>query len=113
MSAVIIFVITLLVLAAISVLAFRSTPEGAMLPMQWGLSGKPTWSAPRWLAVWFTPALAALVLGAVAFAGRDAGGFLLLALAPSAALFTIIHAAHLYFAVRHAKREASQPGRAR
>ncbi|WP_156840315.1 hypothetical protein [Novosphingobium aquimarinum] len=35
------------------------------LPMQWSLQGKPTWSAPRKLALAFTPGLAAVILTAV------------------------------------------------
>jgi hypothetical protein len=50
------------VLVLMSAIAARSFPKGAMVPMQWGLTGKPTWYAPLWFAVSFTPALAAIIL---------------------------------------------------
>lgn len=56
-----------LLLAGISIHANRSLPNSAELPMQWGFDGRPTWSAPRKLALAFTPALYSLTMLAIAF----------------------------------------------
>ncbi|WP_415288852.1 hypothetical protein RSD66_02385 [Brevundimonas sp. S1H14] len=50
------------VLAAMSRQAARGLPRSARLPMQWGFDGRPTWRAPRDLALAFTPTLAAITL---------------------------------------------------
>jgi hypothetical protein len=42
----------------------------AALPMQWGLTGRPTWYAARGAAVFCIPVLAVLTLGMVTFARR-------------------------------------------
>jgi len=42
---------------------FRAHPR---LPMQWSLAGEVNWTAPRRIALAFTPALASLILAAVA-----------------------------------------------
>lgn len=52
----------LAVLGLMSIVAARSFPKGARVPMQWGLTGQPTWYAPVWGAVSFTPILATIVL---------------------------------------------------
>lgn len=54
--------ITVLVLAAMSLAFARRVPPGMKLPMQWGLKGLPTWSAPREIALSITPLLAAVTL---------------------------------------------------
>lgn len=54
--------ITVLVLAAMSLAMARRVPAGTKLPMQWGLKGLPTWSAPREIALSITPLLAAFTL---------------------------------------------------
>lgn len=56
-----------LVLALMSLMANRKFRDRDRLPMQWSLDGKVNWSAPRRIALAFTPALAALVLFAAAF----------------------------------------------
>jgi hypothetical protein len=56
-----------LLLAGISIHANRSLPNSAELPMQWGFDGRPTWSAPRKLALAFMPALYSLTMLAIAF----------------------------------------------
>jgi hypothetical protein len=45
----------------------------AALPMQWGLTGRPTWYAARGPAVFFIPVLAVLTLGMLTFARRGPG----------------------------------------
>ena len=53
------FVIGLVVL---SMRAEQSLKRHDRLPMQWGLNGKPTWFAPRKLALYSIPVLCALVM---------------------------------------------------
>ncbi len=40
------------------------------LPMQWGLTGHPTWYASRGVAVAFIPAMAILVVGLMTIGGK-------------------------------------------
>jgi hypothetical protein len=46
-------------LAAISLCANKRLRNHDRLPMQWGANGRPTWSAPRQVALSFTPGLCA------------------------------------------------------
>lgn len=48
---------TLFALVAISLRANQTLPPSSKLPMQWGLDGRPYWSAPRRVALSFTPLL--------------------------------------------------------
>ena len=48
--------------ACMSGIAYMLFPEGARVPMQWGLDGKPTWTAPKLIGVLFLPILSLLVL---------------------------------------------------
>ena len=50
------------VLAAMSICSAKGWAPDQRLPMQWGFDGRPTWTAPRNLALSFTPILAALTL---------------------------------------------------
>lgn len=54
------FVVVICILAYRANARFRSA---ARLPMQWGLTGKVNWSAPRPVALAFMPVLAAALLG--------------------------------------------------
>ncbi len=58
---IVIIAIALAVLALLSIIAARTFPKGARVPMQWGITGKPTWYAPIAFAVSATPVLAAIV----------------------------------------------------
>lgn len=53
------FVAGLILMTLISASAAAKIDPGAQVPMQFGLNGKPTWSAPRRFALLFAPALAA------------------------------------------------------
>lgn len=53
------FVAGLILMALISASAAAKIDPGAQVPMQFGLNGQPTWSAPRRFALLFAPALAA------------------------------------------------------
>lgn len=57
----------LAVIVLLSLIAARSFPKGARVPMQWGLTGKPTWYAPVAVAVSVTPILAAIVFALSVF----------------------------------------------
>lgn len=79
----------------LSLLAVLRMPSGARVPMQWDFRGKPTWTAPLWLAVSFTPAVATFVLAIFSIAALGS------AVPSLAALFLVIHALHLFFGARH------------
>ena len=53
-------------LAGASAWAERRFRKADRLPMQWSLKGRVNWTAPRRLALAFTPTLGALVLGSTA-----------------------------------------------
>ncbi|RAK52089.1 hypothetical protein [Phenylobacterium deserti] len=59
-------VIGVLLLTLASFWADRRFRGYDRLPMQWSMTGAVNWTAPRRLALAFTPALGALVLGATA-----------------------------------------------
>ena len=72
------------------------------LPMQWSFAGKVNWTAPRRIALAFTPTLAAIVLGATAIAlwvsgaprpGQEGMGAPVVLLIGAA--FLIVHMLHL------------------
>ena len=57
-----IMLITLAVLLRMSLRANSRFKNESRLPMQWWLDGSVTWTAPRPLALAFTPLLAAVIL---------------------------------------------------
>jgi hypothetical protein len=54
----------ILLTVLVSLLADRKFAGVARLPMQWGLNGRPTWTAPRGFALAFIPALSMLIFAA-------------------------------------------------
>jgi hypothetical protein len=56
----IVFGIALAVMAGVSIY-FAGRVTAPRLPMQWGFDRKPTWFAPRLVALWFSVGLAVLV----------------------------------------------------
>lgn len=60
--------IIVMILALSSIWANSRFHALERLPMQWSVSGKVNWTAPRRIALSFTPMLAAIVLGATAIA---------------------------------------------
>jgi hypothetical protein len=93
-------------MVALSAAAALRLPVHARLPMQWGPGGKPTWTAPTWLAVSFTPVLAAIVYAATfVAAGAQLSPAIVTILAVQGVVFLVIHAAHLFFAVRSVASE--------
>lgn len=61
----VVWVITMAVLTGMSLHANRRFQADTRLPMQWWLDGQVTWTAPRTVALAFTPVLAAVCLGAM------------------------------------------------
>ncbi|CAN5426437.1 hypothetical protein BH09PSE4_BH09PSE4_12920 [soil metagenome] len=57
-------VLALLALTMMSLRANRRFSQERRLPMQWSLSGSVNWTAPRALALAFTPVFAAITLAA-------------------------------------------------
>lgn len=61
-------IVSMVFIGIICILAHRANARfrsAARLPMQWGLTGKVTWSAPRPIALAFMPILAVALLGFV------------------------------------------------
>jgi hypothetical protein len=69
----VIAVIAVSLLVLLSVQADKRFRNRKRLPMQWSLGGHVTWTAPRRVALVFTPALAALVLIGTAVAVQVSG----------------------------------------
>ena len=86
------------VLVMLSVVANRGLQTQPRLPMQWGLGGSPTWSAPRRISLAFMPGLGALVLLAMACEGESVGLMLVVA-----AAFVLAHGLHLALVLRAAR----------
>jgi hypothetical protein len=55
-----VFGLALIVMVAVSIV-FAGRTTAPRLPMQWRLTGEPTWYAPRLVALWFLVGLAVLV----------------------------------------------------
>ncbi len=103
----IVFGIALIVMAAVSV-HFAGSIKAPMLPMQWGLNGKPTWYAPRLLALWFSFGLAVLVRLLIFFLQEynpDKLSSASLGLILFSVIITIAHIAHMAAAARWAARQ--------
>jgi hypothetical protein len=94
------------VLVAMSASANRRFKDEARLPMQWSLSGSVNWTAPRSLALAFTPVLASVcLLGFAAMssysqprAGQE--GFVIPVNIFMAVVFIAAHAFHLWLIER-------------
>lgn len=88
----------------VSLIAARAFPKGARVPMQWGVTGQPTWYAPVWLGVSFSPILASLVIGlaaALTFVNDKALNDFSPAVPAIAILFFVVHVVHLACAHWH------------
>lgn len=84
-----------------SAFAYAQAPSGAQLPMQWGLTGRVGWRAPRAVAVLFSPVLAIAVLALTSGVASELAADetfphrMLIAV-----VFLIAHLGHLFFALR-------------
>jgi hypothetical protein len=68
---VIIAIGTVIVMGVLAAYANRTiAPDVAKVPMQWSLTGKVNWTAPRVIAFAFIPVLAAVVLSAILLGSR-------------------------------------------
>lgn len=85
---------------AASITATVKFPAASRLPMQWGVNGKPTWYAPRKLALAFTPVLAALVVAFVLLMAEAAPDTAVLI----AVAFLAGHLLHLWLVYRDIRR---------
>ncbi|WP_303718741.1 hypothetical protein [Brevundimonas naejangsanensis] len=98
------------VLAVMSRQAARGLPRSARLPMQWGFDGRPTWRAPRDLALAFTPTLAAITLFPTALlsllgeAGQGLGSYFGV-LGCMGVAWVAAHALHLWLVARWRRAE--------
>lgn len=90
--------LTIAVLAALSWRADRRLPSVARLPMQWA-AGETTWTAPRKVALLFTPALASALLfgttAVVAAADHAERPIGVAVIGVMSAAFAAAHALHL------------------
>ncbi len=100
-------------MAMLSVVAAQKIGSGVLVPMQFGLDGKPIWSAPRRFGLLFAPALAAgfgLFLTFMAHS-TDTGGLTKQALSLGmsrvgmALAFVVAHIAHLSIALHWLDRQ--------
>ncbi|MBN9318831.1 MAG: hypothetical protein BGN86_13275 [Caulobacterales bacterium 68-7] len=66
MLEVLIAAVFIALLIAASVWANRRFADQASLPMQWGISGQVNWTAPRRVALAFTPVLGGVIIGGTA-----------------------------------------------
>ena len=107
---IVVVVITVALLSAMSLRANRRFRMERRLPMQWWLDGSVTWTAPRPVALAFTPILAAVCLPAVvaltifgrARPGQE--GVLIPAIILVALVLFGFHAFHLWLMQRTTQR---------
>jgi hypothetical protein len=90
-------------------LYFGPQIKGERIPMQWGLDGKPTWSAPKQIALWgmvaFMLAMRLLIWAAATYAPSRVHGVEIGIIGMS----IIVVAAHLY-TLMAAKKERAPLG---
>lgn len=103
-------------LAAASIRANRRFSREERLPMQWSFTGKVNWTAPRRVALAFTPVLAAIILGAAVIAielsgdarpGQEGMGPAVIFLV--GIVFLLVHLLHLRLIARTWPRTLSDP----
>lgn len=111
LAAAIIVLSAVTLLAAMSLRANRRFEGQSRLPMQWGLDGSVNWTAPRKIALAFTPVLAAVCLiplpVAVAFVKPKGGqeDLVIAVVAFCTIAFLLAHAFHLWLIQRTLQRQ--------
>lgn len=103
--------LAILVLVLMSVRADRRFKAKDRLPMQWSMDGSVNWTAPRRVALAFTPILAAIILSATAVLttvmkpkpGQE--GFVIPSLLFGALVFIGAHALHLWLIGNSLRRD--------
>ena len=99
-----VLVIAFATLVLMSIMAARAFPKGAKVPMQWGITGQPTWYAPVGVAVSVTPILAGAIFavaGVLPFVSEKAQHDIGRAAPFIAGIFLFVHALHLALARWH------------
>jgi hypothetical protein len=88
---------------AMSGIAYLIFPKGGRVPMQWGLTGRPTWYAPKGGAVLFVPiiSLAVMSLAFIPLFSDSDRQKVAAALPGIALMFLVIHLLHLCLAQWH------------
>ena len=102
---------TVALLIAMSLRANRRFASQPRLPMQWGVDGSVNWTAPRKIALAFTPVLAAICLAPIAVAaafvkprtGQE--DLITPGVAFCAVAFLAVHAFHLWLIWRELQRQ--------
>ncbi|KQO71604.1 hypothetical protein [Methylobacterium sp. Leaf89] len=61
---------TVAVLTCLSWVASVRFSEASFLPMQWGIDGRPTWYAPKWMALSFGPMIGCFVMASILITRR-------------------------------------------
>lgn len=104
-------IIGVIVMLAISALAYIKAPAGAKLPMQWGLDGTVNWRAHKIWAVLIFPITLTLCNGllisleAVFNVDDPMAETVIIGVAGfQAALMLVLHIGYLYFALRDVRR---------
>jgi hypothetical protein len=92
---------TFAAMLAISGVGYLLLPKDARVPMQWDLAGKPTWKAPKLIAVLFSPILSLFVLSAFSFASASNPQKVEAILPLVAGAFLVVHVLHLALAQWH------------
>lgn len=109
-TALLIMLITLAVLLLMSLRANSRFRNESRLPMQWWIDGSVNWTAPRPLALAFTPVLAGLVLAAAVVSTifleprRGQEHLEVPVIVVLALTFITVHALHLKLMERNLKR---------
>ena len=106
-AAIAVTLIAVALLTAMSMRADRRFDTQRRLPMQWWLDGSVTWTAPRPVALAFTPVLASACLAVAIFAEpRPGQEHLVLPVQVFGALFFLgFHALHLWLIQRTLRRQ--------
>lgn len=103
MAQILIAALAICVLVLMSVRASRRFKHEDRLPMQWSLDGSVNWTAPRYIALAFTPVMAAIILPTLVALttllrprpGQE--GLVIPTLLFAALVFVGVHAFHIWF----------------
>ena len=93
--------VALLAMLVLSLAAALLLPIRGRVPIQWGLRGRPTWTAPVWFSVIFIPGLALIITGFTFAFSPNKARFVADNVLP---LLLIIHAVYLLLAGRGPRR---------
>ena len=104
-----------LLAVAIAMVANYSFRGEARLPMQWSITGKVNWTAPRVVGVSFFPIVTFFVLGLIWFASLKPTrlgqqGLVVPILLATGTTLIAIQLLHLWFASRTLRRDESDGG---